>query len=215
MRTQLLKEQLREILTQLHIKSSISESVQEQILDYLALLTQWNQTYNLTAVRDPKAMLVRHIADSLAVIPYLKQYHTAGHRFLDVGSGAGLPGIPLALALPDWQWTLLDSHGKKTRFLIHVKAALDLKNVEVIQQRVETFRPTACFQGVIARAWAALDVMLAKTRHLYCPDGRLWAMKGAVPQDELQDLQYPFTVYSLQVPGLNEQRHLVSITCIR
>src|SRR5579863_9779672 len=121
---------LRDILTKLSLE--LTAAAQEKMLAYLALLRHWNGTHNLTAVREPREMMVRHIADSLAVLPFLK-----GHFFIDVGTGAGLPGIPLALALPDSNWTLLDSQGKKTRFLIQAKAELGLSNVTVVQARVE------------------------------------------------------------------------------
>lgn len=200
---------LAEIIAQLNL--SLSNEVQKQIIRYLELLTEWNQAFNLTAIRDSKMMLLKHIADSLAVIPILIRYHISGQRFLDVGSGAGLPGMVLALALPDLHWTLLDSNGKKTRFLIQAKSHLSLKNVEVVQSRVEAFHPSICFDGIIARAWTSIAEILDKTQHLYCAGGRLWAMKGLYPQEELAVIKQAYEVFSLQVPGLKEQRHLVSI----
>lgn len=205
-----LMESLTEIISQLTV--SLSCEMQEQIMRYLELLAQWNQAFNLTAVRDPHAMLRKHIADSLAVIPVLTRYHVSGQRFLDVGSGAGLPGMVLALTLPDLQWTLLDSNGKKTRFLIQAKALLSLKNVEVVQVRVEHFHPPICFDGIIARAWTSVSEMWDKTKHLYSAGGRLWAMKGLYPQDELAAIKQAYEVFSLDVPSLQEQRHLVTVT---
>ena len=200
-----LQQTLTQILAALDIK--LPPQASEKILQYLTLLQQWNQAYNLTAIRDPQEMLYKHIADSLACAPYLQ-----GERWLDVGSGAGLPGIPLALAFPDREWTLLDSNGKKTRFLLQVKALLNLRNVTVVQARVETFAPPHCFDGVIARAWAKLSDMIAATQRLYCPSGRLWALKGVYPEEELQQVTLPYTVQRLQVPGLEEQRHLVCVS---
>jgi 16S rRNA (guanine527-N7)-methyltransferase len=209
-----LKSQLiqsfSEIISQLNL--SLSLEVQNQMIRYLELLTQWNEVFNLTAIRDPEMMLLKHIADSLTVIPALIHYHVSGQCFLDVGSGAGLPGIVLALALPDLHWTLLDSNGKKTRFLIQVKAILSLKNVEVVQSRVETFHPAVCFDGIIARAWTSIVEMLEKTKHLYCSGGRLWALKGLYPREELAMIKQPYEVFSLDVPGLKEQRHLVMVS---
>ncbi len=200
-----ISQTLNQILTALDIQ--LPPHAPEKILQYLALLQQWNKVYNLTAIRDPEEMLYKHIADSLVVAPYLK-----GQRWLDVGSGAGLPGIPLALAFPEQQWTLLDSNGKKTRFLLQVKALLNLQNITVVQARVEDFTPEHCFDGVIARAWTNLADMLTATSHLYCPGGCLWALKGVYPEEELCSVTLPFTVHPLHVPGLAEQRHLVCIS---
>jgi 16S rRNA (guanine527-N7)-methyltransferase len=204
---------LTDILSQLHIQTDAEFPAKISV--YLALLDRWNQAYNLTAIMDPEARMIKHIADSLAVVPYLN----AGQRWLDVGSGAGLPGIPLALIFPDRHWTLLDSNSKKTRFLTQVKAALGLKNVEIVHSRVESLQPVQGFDGVICRAWTQLTDMIDKTRHLYNPAGYLWAMKGVYPADELKSLpqtqagacQYTYEVYPLKVPYLSEDRHLVRI----
>jgi len=203
-----LVEQLRDTLKKilLELELLLPEDAQQKILQYLGLLVQWNKVYNLTAIADPQEMLVKHIADSLAIAPYL-----TGQRFLDVGSGAGLPGIPLALLFPERDWTLLDSNGKKTRFLVQAKGVLALENITVVHERVENFKPAQCFDGVIARAWAQLNVMIASTRHLYCKSGRLWAMKGVYPTEELQEVRESFQIFNLKVPGLTEQRHLVSL----
>lgn len=127
------------------------------------------------------------------------------------GVGAGLPGIVLALVNPDQHWTLLDSNGKKTRFLLQAKVALGLENVEVIHSRVEEFVPEHCYDGVIARAWASIHDMLGATKHLYCKQATLWAMKGTNPEEELASIKLPYKVHQLKVPGLNEQRHLVCV----
>lgn len=208
------------------LKLDLSTQAQQKLLTYLDLLDQWNRTYNLTAIHDPYDRMVKHIADSLAVAPYLSAATAnsmSDQRWLDVGSGAGLPGIPLALAFPEWQWTLLDSNAKKTRFLVHVKAALELNNVTVIQARVESFEPgslknplatarsASLFDGIICRAWTSLAEMIASTRHLYAKDGRLYAMKGIYPEAELTVVTQPYNVMRIEVPLLNEQRHLVCI----
>jgi 16S rRNA (guanine527-N7)-methyltransferase len=201
-----LQQLLTEGLAQLHL--NIPQHAQEKILTYLQLLEKWNQVYNLTAVRDPIQMMTRHILDSLTVVPYLQ-----GQNIIDVGTGAGLPGIPLALALPECRFVLLDSNGKKMRFLIQAKAELGLANVEVVQARVEDYHPKQCFDEVISRAFTQLDDMIEKTRHLCCPKGRILAMKGMHPEAELNDLDATVvvTVFPLTVPGLQEQRHLVSM----
>lgn len=179
-------------------------------LHYLALLTQWNKVYNLTAVRQPEQMLSRHMMDSLAVAPFLQGVH-----LLDVGSGAGLPGIPLAIAQPERQFTLLDSAGKRTRFLTHIQQQLGLTNVTVVQSRAESFKPTLPFDGIVSRAFASLPTMLNQCHHLLCANGQCYAMKGKLAAEELAAIATGFSVTQiipLQVPGLfNEERHLVVI----
>lgn len=181
---------------------------EDRLLAYLHLLAKWNRAYNLTAVRDPDQMIARHLLDSLAVLPYLR-----GPRVLDVGTGAGLPGIPLALARPRFGFTLLDSNAKKTRFVIQAAHTLGLANVVIVHTRAERFRPPARFDTVIARALASIPDMLAATRHLGAPGGRWLAMKGAFPRDELAGLPagYSAEVRPLRVPGLEAARHVVII----
>jgi 16S rRNA (guanine527-N7)-methyltransferase len=186
-----------------------STQQREQLLQYLALLIKWNKAYNLTAVRDPAAMVSRHLLDSLALVPWLD-----GKYCIDVGTGAGLPGIPLAIMLPQREFHLLDSNGKKTRFLFQVKTALALENVTVHHKRVELFKPQKTYDAVLSRAFASLADMLERTRHLLAPDGVLLAMKGARPDDELAQIAqqcHVLHIRSLQVPGLDEQRHLVEL----
>jgi 16S rRNA (guanine527-N7)-methyltransferase len=184
--------------------------LREQLWQYLRLLEKWNRVYNLTAVRDPQEMVTRHILDSLAIASFV-----AGPRVLDVGTGAGLPGIPLALVLGSCRFVLLDARAKKLRFVTQAVAELGLDNIEVVRARVETFKPAQPFDTVIARAFASIAQVLEKSGHLCAAQGRILVMKGARPQQELRQVPAPYTVTAveaLQVPGLAAQRHLVVIT---
>ncbi|TQV82752.1 16S rRNA (guanine(527)-N(7))-methyltransferase RsmG [Exilibacterium tricleocarpae] len=193
------------------------EQVQvQQLLAYLALLGKWNRTYNLSAVRDVDDMLARHLLDSLSVAPLLRD--AAGlERIVDVGSGGGLPGIPLAIAFPRKHITLVDSNGKKTRFLFQVKLALGLDNVGVEHCRVEDLQPSPGFDCVVSRAFASLADMTGGCEHLLAPNGRFWAMKGLYPTDELSVLAKHYKVeacHRLQVPGNEGERHLLILAPI-
>ncbi len=181
-------------------------SAVEKLLNFLQLLEKWNQAYNLTAVRDPGQMVPRHLLDSLSVLPYLQ-----GTRVLDIGTGAGLPGIPLALARPDLAFTLLDSNAKKTRFATQALHELGLKNVAVVQERVEKFHPAEKFDTLIARAFASIPDMLAASRHLCAPNGRFLVMKGVFPQEELAAVTdgYRAEVKARTIPGLDAAGHMV------
>ena len=188
---------------------ALSPLQQEQLLAYLALLIKWNKAYNLTAVRNPDEMVSRHLLDSLSVVPFVAQY---GDNWLDVGSGGGMPGIPLAILFPERRFTLLDSNGKKTRFLTQVKLELKLANLEVIHSRVEEFRPQVPFSGICSRAFSSLQDFTDWTRHLGNGDTHWLAMKGVQPDDELQALPADFRLQScdvLKVPGCQGQRHLL------
>jgi len=187
----------------------LSERQQQQLLAYLALLIKWNKAYNLTAVRDPDEMVSRHLLDSLSVVPFVAE---GGTRWLDVGSGGGMPGVPLAIMFPERAFTLLDSNGKKTRFLTQVKLELGLANLEVIHSRVEQYRPDSPFDGISSRAFSALQDFAAWTRHLGGVETRWLAMKGVQPDDELQALPADFRLeacHVLKVPGCQGQRHLL------
>lgn len=173
---------------------------------YLKLLEKWNKAYNLTAIRDIEEMAVRHVFDSLAIAEWVK-----GNRLLDVGSGAGLPGIPLAITHPHWQVVLLDSNGKKVRFLQEVKRVLHLDNVEVVQSRVENYHPAEGFATVTSRAFSDLDQMLKWTGHLVAADGIWLAMKGRYPEVELDAIKYAYQVNKYTVPGLDGERCCVII----
>lgn len=201
-------EKLQRGIAQLDIV--LSADAQSKLLDYLALLHKWNKVYNLTAIRDPQQMVSNHLLDSLAVMPYL----WAG-RWLDVGCGAGLPGVVLAVAQPDWRFVLLDSNSKKTSFVQQAIIELGLQNVSVYCARAEDWQPTERFDGIISRAFAELGDFLRCTRHLAIPHGRWAAMKGA-PEPELAGIPDECRVervIPLQVPGLHAVRSLVIATC--
>lgn len=204
----MLESPLRDGLAALGL--ALPPATQASLLAYLRLLEKWNRAYNLTAVRDPRQMVVRHLLDSLAILPYVR-----GPRVLDIGTGPGLPGIPLALARPDWQLTLLDSNAKKTRFVTQAVAELGLKNVEVVTERLEKFRPAARFDTLVSRAYSAIADMLQAGGPLCAPGGRILAMKGVYPAEELAALPPGYrveTVEALKVPGLEAARHVVVLT---
>lgn len=185
----------------------LSEHQQDLLLAYLALLQKWNRAYNLSAIRDPRDMLSLHLIDSLAVAPYLE-----GERFADVGTGAGLPGIPLAILFPHRHFHLIDSNGKKIRFLFQVRTELGLDNVTEQQARVESLSLEGGVDGVLSRAFASLADMVEGGAHLLAPGGRCYAMKGQWPENELSVLPKPFKVlaaHTLSVPGVNAERHLL------
>ena len=183
----------------------------ERLLKYVALLAKWNRTYNLTAIRDPLAMVQNHLLDSLAVLPHLP-LSTAEARVADVASGAGLPGIPLALARPRWRVALVESNQKKAAFLRQAAIELGLANVEVHEGRVETWQAPIRFAVVISRAFATLAEFVAACRHLVAAHGVLAAMKGKRPDDELLALPHDVrcrAVLAVHVPFLAAERHLV------
>jgi 16S rRNA (guanine527-N7)-methyltransferase len=206
------------------------------LLRYLGELVLWNKAYNLTSVREPAEMVTRHLLDSLVLLPHLKAVG-AGHvgaahvgaahvgaahgrdsmRLIDVGTGAGLPGIPLAIANPALHVTLLDSNGKKARFLRHAQRQLPLTNVEVVEARAEAYVPPAPFDAVVSRAFAALGDFLKATARL-SGNGRWLAMKGKLDEQELAAVPPGFRVEQaipLKVPGLDEERHLVKVVSSR
>ena len=188
----------------------LDAAARQRLLAYLALLDKWNRTHNLTAIRDERRMVSHHLLDSLAVLPRLPQQ--PGLRLLDVGSGGGLPGIPLAVARPDWRVTLLDSNRKKCAFLRQAAAELGLANVEVVASRAEAYAPAQGFDVVIARALSETGRFAEATRHLLAPGGRLVAMKAANPERELAQLPSSVRldrIERLAVPGVEGERHLV------
>lgn len=187
----------------------LADAQQDTLMGYLDLVQRWNKAYNLTAVRGLDTMVIRHLLDSLAVIDLLPS-----GVVLDVGSGAGLPGVPLAIARPDQTFHLLDSNGKKTRFLFHVKTQLALGNVEILEHRVESYRPVSRYPTIISRAFASLDTMVSSCAHLLAPRGVMLAMKAIGVHDEVPALEergVSVALQELQVPGLHETRYLAQL----
>lgn len=186
---------------------SLDTEVRARLMKYLEIMGRWNRVFNLTAIRDPEEMVTRHILDSLAVAPHLPP-----GTILDVGSGAGLPGIPLALVEPKRHLTLLDRSHKRMDFLTEVTAQLGLPNVALVCQRVEDHKPAAPYDVVVARAFASLHDIVAATDHLLASGGAVVAMKGAFPTEEIAAVSAPYRVaaaHALRVPGLEAKRHLV------
>ncbi len=207
-----MKDFQTELSDQLAIMElAVSAEQQASLIHFLELLIKWNKAYNLTSVRDPMAMISRHLADSLSILPYIKNSTLAANRIIDVGSGPGLPGIPLAICLPEHQITTIDSNGKKTRFQQQVKMALGLNNLTVINERVERFQPEP-FDMVISRAFASINDMLEWTDHLCKDQGIFLAMKGLYPDHEIHTLKDGFTLqqtHRLTVPKCDAERHLL------
>jgi 16S rRNA (guanine527-N7)-methyltransferase len=188
----------------------LDDAARGKLLAYLDLLEKWNRTHNLTSIRDRSRMLSHHVLDSLAVLSHLPS--RPGVRLIDVGSGGGLPGIPLAIARPDWRVALLDSNRKKAAFLRQAASELRLANVDVVAMRAEEFVANAAFDVVIARALSELPRFVALARHLLAPGGQLVAMKAGYPQAEVAQL--PRDVHlraapALQIPGVEGERHLL------
>ncbi|MBM7456054.1 16S rRNA (guanine527-N7)-methyltransferase [Oceanisphaera litoralis] len=206
-----LHSQLQETLARLlgQTELSVTPEQADKLVTLVTLLDKWNKAFNLTSVRDPVTMMGRHIVDSLVVSPHLE-----GRRFIDVGTGPGLPGLPLAIINPDKQFVLLDSLGKRIRFIRMVVHQLGLTNVEAVQSRVEDFNPEQKFDGVLSRAFASLDDMVSWCLHLPTLEGRFLALKGQYPEQELQSLPAHLAldrVYPLTVPEQEGDRHLVVI----
>ncbi|MFC0322182.1 16S rRNA (guanine(527)-N(7))-methyltransferase RsmG [Gallibacterium melopsittaci] len=201
-------------LTQLLVQANISLSDQQkaQLVKLVELLHKWNKAYNLTSVRDPQEMLVKHILDSLVVSPYLK-----GERFIDVGTGPGLPGLPLAIINPDKKFYLLDSLGKRISFIRNAVRELGLTNVEPILSRVEDYQPEQQFDGVLSRAFASLQDMTNWCQHLPHKKGIFYALKGQYQEDEVKMLNQDFQivdVIKLTVPELVGERHLICLKSV-
>jgi len=209
-----LRQQLEFGLKQMGLHFSVP--VQQKLVHYIQLIARWNKTFNLTAIRDVEEMVSKHLLDSLAVQPYVE-----GDSVLDVGSGAGLPGIPFAITSPDKQFVLLDSNGKKTRFLTQVKIDLKLDNVEVVHQRVQDYHPTRdghriYFDVITARAYASTDDILNSTSHLQDENTRILVMQGRLDEQinnkQINNGQYQLIgSHALDVYGLDAERHLLEI----
>jgi 16S rRNA (guanine527-N7)-methyltransferase len=192
-------------------KSSITidENKISQLIQYVELLVKWNKAYNLTSVRDPNEMLVKHIMDSLSVGEVLK-----GNHFIDVGTGPGLPGIPLAILFPERKFVLLDSLGKRITFLRQVVFQLKLANVTPLLSRVEKYQPEVPFDGVLSRAFASLEDMITWCKHLIDQEGRFYALKGQFPKDELNQLSNDVSLiksHEITVPNLIGERHVIEL----
>ncbi len=202
----LLKDKLELLISTTDL--NVSTHQQEKLIGYIEMLSKWNKAYNLTSVRNPMDMLVKHILDSIVVSPYLN-----GQRLIDVGTGPGLPGIPLAIMNPDKQFYLLDSLGKRIRFIKQVLHELNIKNVITVQSRVEDFQPQEKFDTVLSRAFASMTDMVQWCQHLPEPEtGRFFALKGVLPRDEIAELPEwcnVISVKTLKVPELDGERHLV------
>lgn len=199
-----MNKKLDRLLSQANIQ--ITDHQKQQLLDFVKLLDKWNKAYNLTSVRDPEEMLVKHIMDSLVVSPYLE-----GFQFIDVGTGPGLPGIPLAIINPDKQFTLLDSLGKRITFIKNAVRELKLSNVIPVLSRVEEFQEQQ-FDGVLSRAFASLNDMVNWCYHLPNASGRFYALKGQYQTEEVAEITKPIEVldvFKLDVPELVGERHLV------
>jgi len=181
-----------------------------QLIQYIELISQWNRVFNLSSVRDTDTMVTRHLLDSLSILPYIK-----GRTIIDVGTGAGLPGIPLSIAMPDRHFCLLDNNRKKIQFLEKVCQRLSLRNVHVVNHAVNEYRVEPLFESVISRSFSTLSDFLALSQHLVKPGGQILAMKGVYPLTELQDLNPNFKltkVYPLKVPELFAERHVVELS---
>lgn len=209
-----LENDLRQILVKGATEMSVvlTETQIENLLAYIREFEKWNKAYNLSAVRDVRQMVARHLLDSLSVVPYFLTSKYSTENVIDVGTGGGLPGIPLAIMFPHKQFTLLDSNGKKTRFLFHVKTLLNLTNVNVENCRVEEFTPAQLFNAVISRAFASLQDMTEGCTHLLREQGVFLAMKGIYPEDELVPIVEKIALIEtikLQVAETDGERHLL------
>lgn len=204
----MLLERLKKLVSNTDIQ--LTELQFEQLIQYVELLNKWNKTYNLTSVRDPQEMLIKHIMDSLVVGKYLK-----GNNFIDVGTGPGLPGIPLSILYPERNFVLLDSLGKRITFLREVVYQLKLKNVTPVQSRVEKHQPEQLFDGVLSRAFSSLQDMVTWCGHLVdVEQGRFFALKGQFPEEEVSALPDNIAFvesYPLVVPELAGDRHLIEL----
>lgn len=177
------------------------------LLEYVALLEKWNKHYNLSAIRSTPQIMTHHILDCLSIVPYMTSYR----RVLDVGTGAGLPGIVLAICFPEHYFALLDSNGKKNRFLVQVKHDLKINNIDPLCARAENYRTDHFFDAIISRALGPINELIQNTQHLLCAKGAWCAMKGVYPELELNELALSYCVHPLTVPGLDASRHLVMV----
>jgi len=206
-----LLQRLKQGIDELSLE--IAPETQQKLIQYVELIAKWNKSFNLTAIRKIDEMVTLHLLDSLAVVPFIK-----ANRILDVGAGAGLPGIVLALCYPDKEFVLIDTNGKKTRFMTQAKIELGLANVEVVHARVDEYQPLKAFDAIISRAFASISDMLGYVDHLVTPETTILAMK-ADSEDEISrmptddKLAYTIdTIHELKIPGLQAKRQLIVIT---
>ncbi|HEY0505560.1 MAG TPA: 16S rRNA (guanine(527)-N(7))-methyltransferase RsmG [Lysobacter sp.] len=193
---------------------ALDPALAPRLLDYLALLARWNRTYNLTAVRDPREMIGKHLLDSLAMHPFVDALAQRGGTLADLGTGPGLPGIPLAIVKPGLRVTLVESNGKKARFLREAVRQLGLQDVRVAESRIEALPEPGAYDAITARALATLPLIVELGGHLLNPEGQLLAMKGVYPADEIAALPAGWALkasHPLVVPGLDAERHLVVV----
>jgi len=208
----MLLNNLKKLLEETELQ--LTDQQVELLIDYVELLNKWNKAYNLTSIRDPQDMIVKHIMDSLMIGPLLE-----GKHFIDVGTGPGLPGIPLAIAYPEKEFVLLDSLGKRITFLKQVVYQLSLKNVEPVQARVEKYKANKPFDGVLSRAFSSLNDMVTWCDHLVTKDhGKFLALKGQFPTDEIDNLPNSVTImktHTIIVPQLDAERHLIELVKVQ
>ena len=187
----------------------VTEQQQNKLVDFVIMMNKWNKAYNLTSVRDPRDMVLKHLLDSVVIAPYITE-----KVYIDVGTGPGLPGIPLAIMHPDKTFILLDSLGKRVRFMTQVAHELQIANIQPVQSRVEDYDSTVAIDGVLSRAFASLKDMLHWCQHLVDSSGNFMALKGQLPEQEINELPTGFIlkeVIKLSVPGVEGDRHLIKI----
>ena len=196
--------QIQNGITELNLK--LSEETQRQMLEFLYFLQKWNKNFNLTAITDMEKMITHHLLDSLSIVPYVN-----GSYILDMGTGAGLPGVPLAFYFPEKNFVLLDSNAKKVSFLIQAKQQFNLRNITPIHSRVEDYSTEKCFEVIITRAVGSINEIIRASKHLCCQDGNFLFMKGKIPEEELENINLPCSIYPLKIPQLPAERHAIII----
>lgn len=207
----MLRAELLELLHRglIEMGQPLDRHLEMQLIRYIELISQWNKVFRLSSIHDLDAMVTRHLLDSLSILPYIK-----GRTIIDVGTGAGLPGIPLSIAMPDRHFCLLDSNPKKIQFLEKISQQMSLRNVHIAHRSVEEFHVEPLFESVISRSFSTLSDFLSLSQHLIKPGGQILAMKGVYPLTELQDLKSDYkllAVHPLKIPALSAERHVVEL----